>query len=508
VLSLLIPTHVGTAWADKAQPATQPAATAGQTPAKSAPVVADICTDAVDPYNPAAQRALFFKAAGPDNEMDSKEFTADRGQASGRASGKAAPAEGFARRFDRWSALVAFDKNRNKTIDWFEADAYRRDIRSRVLAEYDKDKNGRLTGAERSAAVRALTAGRVPPGQKGRRLVGGGPIPRPANVPPPRRGPEPATSSETILPPDADLAKAAPARRDELLRRFDANGDGRLSDEERATMVKAIREQADEQKFLGKYDLNRDGAISAEERDAAMQKIREEHRAELMERYDADRDGQLSEAERGAIQAERGAEFREAAERWRLRDFDTDGNGELNAEEKAEADAFQKQLQDVGNSFRLKMADGNGDGKVSDEERTAVAREWRQAGLRLMIKAARYMDTDGDGQVSLEERTAFGQRAGKAMMKWAEGFQMKFDGNRDGRLSREERAALVAALKEELEARSAKFDADQDGRLNPAEAMEMLEAFAREIGIERPRGKPGSTGRPTIRPPQRVRKGS
>ena len=99
-------------------PATRPAE------AKAAPV--DICTGVVDPYTPISQRTAFFKAAGPDSEIDAKEFTADWNKARTEARAKPPPFSTFARRFDRWTSLLAFDKNRNKTLDWFEADAYRR----------------------------------------------------------------------------------------------------------------------------------------------------------------------------------------------------------------------------------------------------------------------------------------------------------------------------------------------------------------------------------------------
>ena len=75
-----------------------PAKKPSSTTAKAEPTVVDICTDAVDPYNPSAQRTLFFKAAGPDNEMSAKEFAADRAKSSGGRSSKSGAAAGFARR--------------------------------------------------------------------------------------------------------------------------------------------------------------------------------------------------------------------------------------------------------------------------------------------------------------------------------------------------------------------------------------------------------------------------
>ena len=128
-----------------------PLATGQPKKAPAATAIPDICKDCVDPYVPTAERAKFFKAAGKDNEIDAKEFEAAKSSGGG-----------FVRKFDTWAGMLAFDKNSNKTIDWFEADAYRNDIRRRVLAAFDRNKDRKLAGREREAANKSLAAGRVP----------------------------------------------------------------------------------------------------------------------------------------------------------------------------------------------------------------------------------------------------------------------------------------------------------------------------------------------------------
>jgi len=464
------------------------AAAAATAAEKKAPQKPDICTGAVDPYSPTTQRTLFFQAAGPDNEISEKEFSADWTKAKSAKQG--APA--FARRFDRWRSMLAFDKNGNKTIDWFEAHAYRRDIRARVLGAYDKNKDSRLVGKEREAAVAALSAGKVPPKQTDRRLVitGGAKIPK---LPLPGR-----TGSVGGAPvlPGRDAAKSPPP---EWMKRFDANKDGRLSTEERRTLIDAIRHRADEKKFFREFDRNGDGEFSDEEKEDAIRAVRERQRAQFLEKHDINGDGKLDEKERAALRAERGGQFRQVLERWKLRDFDADGNGKIDEAEQAEVKAFQQQMQGMGKEFRLRMADMNGDGKVTDEERKAVGQEWRQAGWKMLVKAAKYMDADGDGQVSPEETQAFRQRATTAVLGWMEKFTMRFDADNSGRLDKTERTALIKGIRDEFLERCDKFDADDDGRLNPEEAMKMLEAFGKEIGIEPPpRGASGA--RPTVKP--------
>lgn len=66
-------------------------------------------------YNPVVERIKFFTAAGKDSELNDKEFNSDRSKGNG-----------FVRKTDSWSAMLRYDKDRNRTIDWFEADAYRR----------------------------------------------------------------------------------------------------------------------------------------------------------------------------------------------------------------------------------------------------------------------------------------------------------------------------------------------------------------------------------------------
>ena len=106
-----------------AEPAALPAST-------TAPATAarDLCRGVVDPYVATVERGRFFAAAGKDSELTETEFAADRKR----------PIP-FARVFDRWDVLISFDKSANKSVDWFEADAYRRDLRKRVMSAFDAD---------------------------------------------------------------------------------------------------------------------------------------------------------------------------------------------------------------------------------------------------------------------------------------------------------------------------------------------------------------------------------
>ncbi|MCL2701696.1 MAG: hypothetical protein FWE88_08385 [Phycisphaerae bacterium] len=110
----------------------------------------DALTKAVDPYDQADQKVKFFKTAGNSGELDQKKFLADQ-----KAGG------GLILPFEKWETAAAFDKNKNGTLDWFEFEAYRQAMRAAVLAGFDKNKDGKLTGDERAAALKALTDGKV-----------------------------------------------------------------------------------------------------------------------------------------------------------------------------------------------------------------------------------------------------------------------------------------------------------------------------------------------------------
>ena len=119
-------------------------------PQKIDALTGDALTNAVDPYDAGDQKVKFFKAAGKTNELDAKAFEADR-----KAGG------GLVMPFEKWETAVAFDANKNGKLDWFEFVEYRQAMRKAVLAAYDKDKNGKLTGDERTAALKLLASGKL-----------------------------------------------------------------------------------------------------------------------------------------------------------------------------------------------------------------------------------------------------------------------------------------------------------------------------------------------------------
>ncbi|MBI5722776.1 MAG: hypothetical protein HZA50_02375 [Planctomycetes bacterium] len=397
--------------------ATQPAA---QKPQDAA---ADLCKGAVDPYDQVSQKTKFLQAAGQDSELDAKEFDADK------TSGK-----GFVQPFDTWRALLAHDKNSNSMIDWFEADAYRQAFRKQIMDKFDADKDGKLAGQERTDANLFLSGGKTSviaasgPADTVAWTGGGG-----------ERGQKwgRKRGGETVEDP---------------MKKYDANSDGQLSDEERAAMGKAIQEKWQKQ-TLQKYDKDGDGKLSDEERGEMRKEMRKE-----------------------------GAAWQEMGEKFKLQVFDADGDGKLDEKETASTKEFEKQMQDMGKKVELRFWDLNGDGQITPEERKELQKQWALAGMKMMLRATKFMDLDGDGDVSVEERQEFNQRMKDGVENYIGDTITKYDNDGDGRLSAEERANLVKGLETELQTRFDKY-ANQSGRVEPDAAMQMIEDFGKELGI-------------------------
>jgi hypothetical protein len=85
----------------------------------------------------------------------------------------------------------------------------------------------------------------------------------------------------------------------EMVKEFDKDGDGKLSDDERTAMREAMKAKAEERRkeMIKKYDTDGDGKLSKEERE----KAGADRKAEMLKRYDKNGDGELSQEERAEM---------------------------------------------------------------------------------------------------------------------------------------------------------------------------------------------------------------
>ncbi|MBB5353366.1 Ca2+-binding EF-hand superfamily protein [Haloferula luteola] len=83
----------------------------------------------------------------------------------------------------------------------------------------------------------------------------------------------------------------------ELIKKYDTDGDGKLSKEESTAMREEMK--AKREALVKKYDTDGDGKLSPEERTAMRTALKAQYDA-ILEKYDADGDGKLSPEERKA----------------------------------------------------------------------------------------------------------------------------------------------------------------------------------------------------------------
>jgi len=290
----------------------------------------ELLAKAVAPYDPSSQRLLFLRAAGVDSELDADEFANAQNERSGAA--------GLLRPFDRWKSVEGFDRNGNKTLDWFEFDAYRRALRSTVLLMFDANKDQRLSGPEQASAAKALLAGEV-------------------NL----HGRTTTTRRPGLAPSADDSPRQTPPAND-------GNPFGHspqvTEDSERRIQVYWTKKRAE---LVDKHDRNGDGRIDGHERDDYMNDMRSAIQARVLEMFDNNRNGALDDDERLALasyQQERVSLRRRLSMQRRneyIERYDRDGDGELNQDERVAA-------QEISRDESRRRIDSNGDGVISEDE--------------------------------------------------------------------------------------------------------------------------------------------
>lgn len=333
----------------------------------------DVARGPVDPYEPGYERSKFLAAAGVDSELDEQEFAANQ-----KAD------KPFVRTFDSWAVLKTFDANRSGTMDWFEVDKYRRAIRAAVLGQFDKDKNNRLTAAERDDANKLLAAGRTP------KLA----LPNTGGTP------NTGNTGRTQNPQGSQGYSRI---------EWDKDGDGKFSDEERKAYYQEIKERNEkiQAEYVRKYDKDGNGKVDGDEWNVAneerMRDWREKNpeaaakydkqmetykrqQAERIEKYDENDNGKIDGNEWKAIQADNMKAWKEknpeayTAHMKRQQDYidkhDKDGDGELSTEERNAAYAAQREEYKKRQEEYVRQHDKDGDGKLSREESEAARKAW------------------------------------------------------------------------------------------------------------------------------------
>jgi Ca2+-binding EF-hand superfamily protein len=219
-------------------------------------------------------------------------------------------------------------------------------------------------------------------------------------------GPLPSSTPAQEMKPGGSSSKRA----QELLQRFDKNGDGRLDDDERAEAKEAImKEQIARQMprqsglpealepfrphVLEMFDRNKDGQLDQEERMAAHKFAEEQLETpgsfteELVRRFDRDRDGVIDGIERTIVDRylrELRALGAGPIKSELLRRFDLNADGKIDDREWPELEAFVRPRIEAS-ADQLRRYDTNHDGKLDDAE-------WKIARSAIML----WLNTPGD----------------------------------------------------------------------------------------------------------------
>ncbi len=172
--------------------------------------------------------------------------------------------------------------------------------------------------------------------------------------------------------------------------RFDLDGDGELSEDERRAMRETLRAE-----WEARMDTDGDGEISERERRLARREamMSNPRGREFAMRFDADGDGKLSEEEWDAMR-----DWGQERERERLarliEQFDLDGDGELSEDEEFVADEARRAQMERAREQWTQTFDADGDGRLSSDERDTARSQMRASFERRRFREA-YAGGDG-----------------------------------------------------------------------------------------------------------------
>jgi Ca2+-binding EF-hand superfamily protein len=454
---LVVVLNVSAAYAQTAstrpQPQSAPASRPAARPAASQPgSEPDLLRDAVDLYNPMAERGRFLSAAGADAAMDETEFKS-----------AAAKADPFVRKFDRWDSMKAFDRNSDGRIDWTEADAYRQSFRKFVMESFDTNHDGKLAGAERVAANKALNNGQLFAGgpRPDARLVQIQAVTRPAFIG--REDVQEPLESQVPAPAPAPAVVAAPpqVKNDAQASAGQPAAPGADNGQQRADMVK-------------RFDKDGDGQLTGAERQAAWRDYR---RGQLEQRQQAE----VPQPKPELQVATQPAPAVVQPQRRFIQRFDRNGDGVLDDQEQAEADATAAHAETLHQVTERYLFRANAEGNITPEERQRGMAEMQGSFTHLRDLAQKVADTDGDGVISAQEQQAFVERMHHRQETRMTDLTKKYDADGDGKLNEQERQAMAEGIRQDVNARFASYDTNGDGHLDAEERARFIEELAKEM---------------------------
>jgi Ca2+-binding EF-hand superfamily protein len=168
--------------------------------------------------------------------------------------------------------------------------------------------------------------------------------------------------------------------------------------------------------------------------------------AQVLARFDTDGDGDLSADERAVI----AEEFGDPADRLAIlmSVYDSDGSGSLEAAELAVIETDLEARCETRRQALLERFDANSDGTLDETERAAAKAALRERFAARHSERVTEFDRNGDGRLGALERRRAGQGVRERLGDRRDALAAEFDADQNGELDAEERAALAAHLRD------------------------------------------------------------
>ncbi len=292
-----------------------------------------------------------------------------------------------------------------------------------------------------------------------------------------------------------------------MLKAYDADGDGRLTGQERSAAAKTLAnppddspraktdppklgEWPDEQVLIERFDKDGDGKLSTRERRVAINSLRFERAQAILAAYDENDNGELDASEIDALKKGMRERKRRRRDEWRVRLFDDDRDGQLNETEQRNAQQAQKAIEALGKRMKRDMMDADGDGQITKAETVQAMQRFGPAMKRLGDRMQRVADTDGDGEISMLERAVADAHRTDLTHAYLVKVARRADTDGDGRFSASEREGILAEFQKEYARRLVKHDLDRNARLSPEEAERLVIELMEDIGVLQPSPPP------------------
>lgn len=246
---------------------------------------------------------------------------------------------------------------------------------------------------------------------------------------------------------------------EEMFNKLDQNGDGKLDQDELASVVDKINEtqglSVDVVELLSQNDTDGDGALNQDEMDSAMESYAPPQgpppqmlngvagygeltdASEMFSALDTDGDGKLSTDELSTLAQQISQNSSLAVDVESLMaEFDADEDGALNEDETM--------------SFLESLKEQTGEAAAPPPPPPPAATEDEEEEDETSKVFSR-IDTNGDGKIDAEELAAFAKKVGKISGETlnVDDLLAQYDSDQDGLLSQEEATSMIESLKPE-----------------------------------------------------------